>query len=314
MDVITRTHAAYLCIDLGNQTKVSVNCSKYAHSFYAFWFLLHLPDGAFSFKGLTSTGDRATFSPSTHVMTWEYFTLGGSVLIQTDHMCFLLNEFVNVRGFEENVVEIKPEAYKTFKKRFLLTPQASKTPMALDPQGPVTLDCPGLKTVLDNKEASDFAIVCKDGERIQVHISILSSYWPFFKKMMGNDCKERSDKTLKLDFSPDIVKLMVAFIYKQQFPLTLNQAVALLQLSDMYMLPDMGELSTNTIRQKIKTEKSLEVLIDGWESCREANNSELQQLFAKRIAACKPRDNGELFKSMDQEKLMELFFDAVELQ
>lgn len=236
--------------------------------------------------------------------------MDSSTVIYTKKRCFQVRDCEKIQDFDKNITEIDP-AHNTLLKEKLFT--SLKIAQLSLSQVPEFVPCQELKTVLDNTVASDFTIVCKDDEKIQVHSSIISSFWPFFNKMMSNDCKERTDRSLILDFEVDLVKLMISFIYKQHLSLTLVQAIALLQLSDMYLLPDMGTLASSTIREKIKTETNLEVFVDGWEICRETNNSELQQLFAKRIAHCKLRDNSEIFEGMDQEKLVELFFDAVQL-
>lgn len=304
---VTRVTATCLCIDLKDDISLRVMCDESGTNFH----FIRLSSSAFSYHSTVAATDS---SKVVKARLWEYFRWNSSTTIHAVDKYKYYKIYDTTRDmswFGRAIVQINPDVYAELKE-MMMRDQVIEDMKVQKTFHNDQVSSRELDHVMKNTDASDFTIVCKDGNQIQVHSSILTTFWPFFKKMMSNDCKERTDKTLELDFETDLVKMMMAFIYKQQIDPNLFQALSLIYLASLYMLPELEELASNSIREKMETETSLEILIDGWEMCRETN-SELQQLFAKRIAHCKPRDSSELFKGMEQEKLVELFFDAVQL-
>lgn len=166
---------------------------------------------------------------------------------------------------------------------------------------------------MSNTSASDFTITCKDDASIQVHSAVLSSFWPFFAKMMSNECAEKVDKRLHLEFPSAWVQQLVSFVYKQKLKMTFDEATGVLILSHMYLLPELGAEACKQIRDLVDEKAVLEDLFLGWERSREACNDELKLFFAKHIAKRDRTEQKEAFKRLKDEKLMELMFDIADL-
>ncbi|KAG5356775.1 hypothetical protein CJU90_2126 [Yarrowia sp. C11] len=160
-----------------------------------------------------------------------------------------------------------------------------------------------------NTSVSDFSITCRDAVSIPVHTAVLCTFWPFFEKMWANDCVEKTNRTLHLDFPSSWVKQLVAFIYKQKLSMTLEEASGVLILSHMYLLPDLGTVASQQIQPMVNIETSLDDLCTGWERSLEACNDELRLFFAGFFPKKHPRDCKHLFKDWDQEKVLELLVD-----
>lgn len=164
-----------------------------------------------------------------------------------------------------------------------------------------------------NTDASDFTIICKDEVSIPVHTAILSTFWPFFQNMMSNDCKEKTERTLRLDFPSDWISAMVAHIYQQPVKLTFEEATGALVLAEMYLLPDLEEEASQQIKTLVSDETTIEELIVGWTRSREADNGTMRQFFAQKIARKSPVSHSELFKGWEEMKLLELFSDTAKV-
>lgn len=145
---------------------------------------------------------------------------------------------------------------------------------------------------------------------IEVHGTVLSTFWSFFKGLMSNECIEKTEGTLRLDFSSDWVKLMVAHVYKQPLELSFDEATGMVLLSNMYLLPELGEIAADNIKRLVDDKTCLEDLLLGWDRSREASHEELKQLFAKMIAKKAPMGQTDLFKGWEEVKLLELYFDT----
>lgn len=169
----------------------------------------------------------------------------------------------------------------------------------------------GLLEILNDTASSDFTIVCNDNETIPVHSLILSKFWPFFKNMLTNDCIEKTEKTLKLEFPSTWVKQLINHLYKQPLDLTLDTATGLLVISHMYLLPGLGEEVSKQIEALVTTETALEDLLQGWERANQAENDSQKMFFAKKIAKHGSLDDA--MKDWDEVKLLSLYLDTVKL-
>lgn len=56
---------------------------------------------------------------------------------------------------------------------------------------------------------------------------------------METNSQEKEDSTLHLDYSSDVVELLVADIYGQKIDFNYSQALSLLELTELYDLPDL---------------------------------------------------------------------------
>lgn len=187
----------------------------------------------------------------------------------------------------------------------------SKKQRPQKPQQTPTDTGDSLNQIRLNTDASDFTLICNDDVSVPVHAAILSTLWPFFQNMMSHDCKEKTERTLLLDFPSEWVTAMVSHIYQQPVQLSFAGAAGVLILAKMYLLPDQSAEASNQIKKLVDKKTALEDLISGWKQSREANHDEMSRFFAQKISKKGPMSHSELFKGWQEEKLLELYFDTV---
>ncbi|KAG5368507.1 hypothetical protein CJU90_0712 [Yarrowia sp. C11] len=166
-----------------------------------------------------------------------------------------------------------------------------------------------LGAIMQNTSVSDFSITCKDAVSIPVHTAVLFTFWPFFEKMWSNDCVEKTNRTLHLDFPSSWVKPLVAFVYKQKLSMTWEEATGVLTLANMYLLPGLEDVASQQIKSMVDTPISLEDLFTGWERSVEACNDELRLFFGGVFPQMHLRDDTDLFKDWEQKKVLALLLD-----
>lgn len=183
--------------------------------------------------------------------------------------------------------------------------QVVKTTPETDKQGP------SFRDVRLNTEASDFAIICQDSISIPIHTAILCTFWPFFKNMMSNDCIEKTDRQLRLDFPSCWVNQMILHIYGEESKMTFGEATGVLIVSEMYRLPELTTEASRQLGDLVRdVEPSLAYLLTGWERSRKASNEVWRERFAKMIATRDVNERREAWESWDKSKLEELYFDT----
>lgn len=168
-----------------------------------------------------------------------------------------------------------------------------------------------LSTLRDSKFA-DFTIACNDGKKLRAHKNVLSSFWPFFEKMMENSCKETEEDELTLDHPSETVELMLSDLYGCKIEFTHIQAFPLVQLAGMYQLPELSQMAFKKIKHSEKKLK-LSECIEGWRRARMGGHDEARDFFSKLIVAKskgKKRAREE-FEAMDKEETLELFLDSM---
>ncbi|KAG5362410.1 hypothetical protein CJU90_5116 [Yarrowia sp. C11] len=130
--------------------------------------------------------------------------------------------------------------------------------------------------------------------------------------MISNDCKEKTEMKMHLDYPTAWVSRMILSIYKQREPvLTFDEATGLLILAEIYLLPDSSREAIYNIKQLVNDETSFEDLLLGWKRAREAHNDEMKQFFAQQIASKNPMSQPELFDGWDRDMLLDLYFNTL---
>lgn len=165
---------------------------------------------------------------------------------------------------------------------------------------------------LRDSDLTDFSIACNDGKTLHAHKAVLAAFWPFFQTMMENTCKEKEENTLTLDYSSEIVELMLSDLYGGKLELTHTQAIPLMQLADMYQLPELSKIAFKKLKET-KNELKLTDCIEGWRRARTGSDEEATDFFSKLIVAkSKGKKRGrEEFETIDRDEALELFFGAL---
>lgn len=167
-------------------------------------------------------------------------------------------------------------------------------------------------STLRDSTFTDFAIVCNDGKTVNVHKAVLASFWPFFRTMLENKCKETEENKLCVDYSSEIVELMVSDLYGRKIEFTHTQALPLMQLADTHRLPELFLLATEKL-EEYKKELKLADCIEGWRQARTGNYEEGKKFFSGLIAV-KSKGKKRLrqeFESIDRDEALELFLGSL---
>lgn len=240
-----------------------------------------------------------------HALKWEYFGQEDSLIVNNGNIIVIFKVAAPKDPLSKGIQQMNEVSYQMLKGEVQKQQLVSETKYGHFKSA--------FEEIQLNTDVTDFKITCKDGTSVNVHTAVLSTFWPFFKGLMSNECIEKTEKTLHLNFSSDWVKLMVSHIYKQPLTLTFDEATGMVLLSNMYLLPELGEIASEQIHSLVTEETTLEDLLIGWERSREASNEELKKFFAKKIAKKNPMESTEMFKGWEEVKLLELYFDTVKV-
>lgn len=132
---------------------------------------------------------------------------------------------------------------------------------------------------LRRNENTDFTISCKGGD-LQVHSLVLSTLWPFFKGLLDTKMEEQENKKLNLNYPVIWIEAVISYLYEERKPLHFDQAVGLIEVAQVYDLP---ELLTKAM-QRIKAEKmDLQQAMRAWMQAHVAENTAMREYCAKKI-------------------------------
>lgn len=134
-------------------------------------------------------------------------------------------------------------------------------------------------------ESCDFFIVCQNEISIPVHSLILTTYWPYFESMMSNDCLEKRDRVLTLDYPELWVQKLVSYLYGEELKLDFDEMTGLMVLGELYQLPDLVELMTGEILAVPDNTVSLSEVVSGWKRANEASNDKIRLHLARAIVS-----------------------------
>lgn len=301
---VIEVEAPSIEVDLGHETKLLVMLSHSGGMHFALKDYSKGMDKPQLFHYVSYTTVTATWGNPYDNRSWVYFFSGSLLVISVGYKHVTLQMPITKESLKPGITGIDKDTFDSLliEKLRLQKPQQKPTDSG-----------DSLNQVRLNTDASDFTIICKDDISIPVHTAILSTFWPFFQNMMSNDCKEKTERTLHLDFPSNWVSPMVSHIYQQPVQLTLEEATGVLILAEMYLLPDLEVEAVNLIKRLVSEETTIEDLILGWTHSREANNDTMRQFFAQKISKKSPMSHSELFKGWEETKLLELYFDTVQV-
>lgn len=87
---------------------------------------------------------------------------------------------------------------------------------------------------------TDFTFVCNNGKQIRAPKAVLASFWPRSEKLINSSCQEMQQKNeMTLNYSSEIVQLMLSDFYGFKIEFTKPQAFALLHLAVVYQLQEL---------------------------------------------------------------------------
>lgn len=143
-------------------------------------------------------------------------------------------------------------------------------------------------------ESCDFSIVCQNGVSILVHSLILSTYWPYYESMMENDCLEKTEKVLKLDYPEMWVQKLICYLYGEELELKYEEMTGLMLLGELYQLPELVELMTAEILAVSESSLSLLEVVSGWKRANEASNEKIRRHLARMVVLKRSEFKDEL--------------------
>ena len=173
------------------------------------------------------------------------------------------------------------------------------------------------KTGLSKLRASgdfDFTIVCNDGN-IPVHSLILSSQWRFFKAMKESRMEESQTKELTLDFPVKWIEALVAYLYEEMPPLEFEVAVGLLDVAQMYDLPQLLYEAMDRIkREYMDMDKAMMAFKQACITKNEAVRKYCAGKIKEFMVEPETPVSDDLLESYSQTQLVQLFRDLNKLQ
>lgn len=299
-------------IDLENETTVTF-LYEFPHVLHVFMRRVMIKNGLKQVHAATSTASTGTNKypndPYYANFAWEYFGDDRTLIVRAGYNMYAVTKVCEEKIFATIASEgMYTSLYRQAEAQHKAKLETARLEIAV--VSDVTYD-PGLQMILDNTGVSDFSILCDDDETIPVHVTVLSTFWPFFNAMMSKDCIEKTEKTLKLDFPSNWIKKLVAYLYQQPIQLTLDEATGLLVISHMYDLPQLGEEAGKQIKNLDTRDTELEDLVSGWERSTQAENNTMRLFFVEKIA--KHESTKEELKNWDDVKFLELYLDTVKL-
>lgn len=120
-----------------------------------------------------------------------------------------------------------------------------------------------IRSLLFNEQSSD-VIVKVDEESFPVHKLILSSRSPVFKAMLNSNMLEsRTHEIIIVDFSADIVKEFLSFLYTDQCNIDLLDQIAedLMRIANKYEVPFLQSFCEKHIASKMTASTCFEKLL-----------------------------------------------------
>lgn len=158
----------------------------------------------------------------------------------------------------------------------------------------------------------DFTLESTDGEKIMVHTAVLVPLWPFFEAALKSDKDLNTKKTLKLECSQSELKLLVRFLYQDDFNLigqndtvTKEDAIALIDVAKRYKVPGLVEDLFVYFFWFCDNEE----LLSFWKKCLDVKTERLFFASVLKGALTDMTDDQEQLDKMSKEDLIKLLVD-----
>lgn len=108
-----------------------------------------------------------------------------------------------------------------------------------------------MRRLLGSEEGADYSLLCGT-EEFRVHSLVLTTRSPFFKALLTNGMKETGSKSTTVTaWSPEALRLMIAFMYGGDVPASSGLTAELLELADFYMMEDLKEIATSLAKNEL---------------------------------------------------------------
>lgn len=121
--------------------------------------------------------------------------------------------------------------------------------------------CSESESLVHNQEFTDVTLRI-GGEELKVHKAILAYKSPVFKAMFCHNTREANENSVKIiDFSFDVIKDMVQFMYTGHIENFENHAADLLAVADKYCIEDLKIICCRFYHKRLNIENAVETLI-----------------------------------------------------
>ncbi|KAG5355085.1 hypothetical protein CJU89_6910 [Yarrowia sp. B02] len=159
----------------------------------------------------------------------------------------------------------------------------------------------GLARIRETSEP-DFALESAEGDKVQVHRSVMEGQWPFFRGMVNSNMQEASDKVVKLDMPKSTLDALVRYLYGERLALAFQDAANLIVSAQLYDLPELVDLATRRI---FNESMNITQAVYLWHKSYEADNDELRG-FAARVISEQMADMDDINDEVEHLKKNEL--------
>ncbi|RDW24412.1 hypothetical protein B0I73DRAFT_23358 [Yarrowia lipolytica] len=178
--------------------------------------------------------------------------------------------------------------------------------------GQTSIHKTGLSRIRQDSEP-DFTLICEDGDKIEVHRSVMEGLWPFFKGMMvSKNMREIEQKRrVKLSMPKTTLEALVRYLYGEVLDLTLMDAANLILYAQRYELPELVQLATTWLKRE-QEHVDIEQAIYLWRKSLEAENDHVRDFASKKIEQMMPEveDFDDQIQHLKKNELISLFSDV----
>eukprot|EP00092_Neocalanus_flemingeri_P033277 GFUD01036189.1.p1 GENE.GFUD01036189.1~~GFUD01036189.1.p1 ORF type:complete len:367 (-),score=88.61 GFUD01036189.1:75-1175(-) len=218
----------------------------------------------------------------------------------------IANKFADYNGFWQNP---KPNHPLEIKLTLFSPGQMTQTSSMMPPSvmENTTRLVASMKSLMLDAKHSDVVLKCK-GEKFHCHRSILGARSAVFSKMFDSDMKEATSGLVVIDdVEPDILEIMVEFVYTGEVTKQVDDLTKLVYVGDKYELEGLLDFCFRKFDIDRDDDQLVEMLI----LADKHNLDKFKELAMKRIVMNKAKfvaDEDFLCKIEDHPKiLIELF-------
>ena len=135
-----------------------------------------------------------------------------------------------------------------------------------------------LGNIFNDSSFSDFTVACQ-GREFMCHQAILAGRSTYFHKMLSHDMEEKEQKCVDIqDFTADIVKEMLLYIYTGKAGDLEENAAGLLAAAEKYDLQELKRMCEESLCSTMTTDNVLDMLV-----LADHNNADLVRTAALKL-------------------------------
>lgn len=174
--------------------------------------------------------------------------------------------------------------------------------------GQTSIHKTGLSRIRSSAD-TDFTLQSEDGEKVQVHKSVMEGLWPFFRGMVDSKMEESTHKNVKLSMPKSTLEEVVRYLYGEELQFHFEDAANLVVSAQLYDLPELLERATKKIKGVTMT---LEQALYLWKKSFEAQNLNVRNYASKRISKLMTEidDFNDKIEHLEKNELLVLFQDV----